>query len=31
MNGNKSKTAKILGISRPKLDVLLKDKLGSKL
>jgi two-component system response regulator AtoC len=26
MNGNKSKTAKQLGISRPKLDILLKQK-----
>jgi two-component system response regulator AtoC len=26
MNGNKSKTAKILGISRPKLDILLKQR-----
>ena len=26
MNGNKTKTAKQLGISRPKLDILLKQK-----
>ena len=25
MGGNKTQTAKILGISRPKLDILLKD------
>ena len=31
MKGNKSKTAKLLGISRPKLDLLLKDLPKSKM
>jgi DNA-binding NtrC family response regulator len=31
MNGNKSKTAKLLGISRPKLDILIKCIQGPEL